>query len=37
MQLRSAVLAKRIRELEGVELDIGVAVREALDQGRDGL
>lgn len=29
----SAVLAQRIRELEGVELDIGVSVSEAFDEG----
>ena len=34
MQLRAAVLAQRIGELERVELDVRVAVGETLDEGR---
>lgn len=29
----AAVLGEGVGELEGVELDVGVAVREALDEG----
>ncbi len=35
MQLRPAVLGESVGEFEGVELDVGVAVGEALDQGGD--
>lgn len=33
----TAVLAEGVGELERVELDVGIAVREPLDHGRDGL
>lgn len=33
VQFGSAVLAQRIRELESVELDIGVSVGKTLDKG----
>lgn len=37
MQRRAAVLRQRVGELERVELHVGVAVREAFDEGGDGL
>jgi len=37
VQLWAAVLAQRIGEFEGVELDVGVAVRQAFDEGGYGL
>ena len=37
VQLRTAVLAQRIGELERVELDVRVAVGQAFDQGGYGL
>ena len=37
VQLRTAVLAQRIGELERVELDVRVAVRQAFDEGGYGL
>lgn len=33
----AAVLAQRIGELEGVQLDVGISVCETLDQGRHSL
>ena len=37
MERRAAVLGQGVGELKGIELDVGVAVGEALDEGGDGL
>lgn len=37
MQFRTAILAQRIGEFEGVQLHVGISVSETLDEGGDGL